>query len=316
MPTEQERPGMFARPQKASKKLQRGPAYDDFTTSHAVPRNHSVKGLMHPNEQNQELSQRRYLVPVSRLSRRAGIAVSTDEFLPTHVSARPNVDNAAQDQTEKHTSGALDVYQQHGQPLRSHPIVHAHTELQTSHHQDETTTLPPSSNEANEPDTVESMVPPAQRADSLIEDGSTIEMASLVELANCYMVNKGPIVLCQTPPPAVRDDELFLGTSPPSQDQGTWSRVQRHPAEVSDAASLGQSLSADIISCDEDESKLENESGETPKESDFQPLVLHLPEGPSLYEEIFGQPLEKNGNTRGNGERAADNLDEYPKYTG
>lgn len=315
MPTEQERPGMFARPQKAPSILQRGSAYDDSTTLCAASRNQAVGDATNSNVQHGELSQRRYLVPVPQRSRKVGTVVSTTGIKP-QASVLSDASDRPHNHAEQHSHRVLGIKQQHAEPLHSHPTTSVHIGSQLPRHQNELKSLPLDPDDQNALDTIEGMISPAQRADSPLEVCSSQNMASSVELANWNIVNKGPVVLCPTPPPAMRGDELFFDTDLSSQEPGTWSHVQSHSPEVSDAGSLKQPLLADMIDWDEGVPEKRKASVETRKISEFHPLVLHLPHGPSLHEEIFGRPLDEDLKTCGSGEGVADNLEEYAKYTG
>lgn len=231
----------------------------------------------------------------------------------------PDLLNMPLYRVEQHTSGSHRVKHPHAEPLRSHPITAGHTNARAAHHQDEADALSIGSHASASSDTIESKVSTIHEADPSIEARSADIMTSSVEPVTWKMVNKGPVVLCSTPTTVMRDDEPFLDTDPASSSsllQATWSHVQNHSPKVSVMRSLTQPLSADMIDRDENSPEQKEASSRTAKIPDLQPLVLNLPEGPSLHLEIFGRSEDEEIETHSRGERLADNLEEYTKYTG
>lgn len=291
-----------------------GPTYDDATTICTAPRTKSVDDVALSNEQYQKISQRTHIVSTSRLTKGVGIAFSTDDSQPA-LLAHQDVEDKPHERAEHHSPVVLDYHQQQAKRLRSHPILKGNTKRRIPREQIKSKPTPLHSDQIHGTHAIESQVVPVKRADSPVETLSSEDVASSAEHEDRKMVNKATVVLNPTPPPALRDDELFLATDSPPQAQRTWPHVPVHSTQVSGAADLVCPISAEVVGADQKQAEEDMSTGETAKDSGLQPLVLHLPIGPSLHEEIF-DPFPEEGSTRSDGGSNEDSLEEYTKYMG
>jgi hypothetical protein len=314
MPTEQERPGMFAPSHRQPRVLSQGSSHAGLIRSNKSQPKHETPSLMRSNARVSQ-SRSRTLPPEFR-SANASIPVA-DSSRPQSV-VQPSVSSIQEQQSTSYIPEALHDTRVHPGPLRSHPVpTRAHatsTGLQAQQtqliagsfiqNQDLPTTR--DADYDNAPTDImhwtpsrlamirAAITPPRHgytpfRPENQPNEGNTDpnDIASGGDPASDSAISLSPTDPYSQPSGPHYQEPSFVGASPEDIVAG----AAHYATEVPAGGYQTPPASPELLNCNEvtiDADELHFGLA-APKIPAFQPLRLYLPAGPSLYEEIFGQ---------------------------